>query len=213
MVAGLDQVLPELTSTSARRLLPAALSLALIACDRPAEKSRGAVSSDTLQPAGVVDSALPAEEALRRFRVGLVQPKQLDGPTSRDELYRRFAEALHTKDEMALARLSVTRAEYAYLVYPEISISRPPYNQPPDIAWMLALNASRSGYSKLLGRADSFTLRGYECSTPPEREGAVAFWRCTMDVVYQGQSRRMRLFGAVVERDGRFKIATFDNDL
>ena len=196
-------------------VLAAALPLVLLACDRPADGSRGASSSDPrATPGYVIDSIHPPGEALRRFRAGLVEPTAFDGPTSRDELYRRFADALRRQDGNALAGLSVTRAEYAFLVYPELSISRPPYNQPPEVAWTLLLQSSRAGYTRVLDRAPRFTLEGYQCPAEPKSEGRIRVWSgCTVSARVDGAPRTLRLFGAIVERDGRFKLASFANDL
>jgi hypothetical protein len=116
-------------ATAAARIRAIAAALLVVACDRPAvDRDDGAVSSPDPRPrAGyVVDSILPPEEALRRFRAGMDAPRALDGPRTRDELVRRFISAVHTRNAAALRALAITRAEFGYLVYPESKLSRPP---------------------------------------------------------------------------------------
>lgn len=215
MVARLDQVRAELIVGTAARVGAALLLGVLVSCDRPdSSQGSGAIPSVGATPGRIVDSLLPPEEALRRFRVGLDTPTALDGPRSRDELVRRFVRAVQNKDRTALDSLLVTRAEYAFLVFPELRISRPPYDQPPEIAWILTGAATNSGLSKLLGRADRYQFGEYRCGGSPRAEGQLRVWSdCTVDVSADGERRPARLFGAVIERDGRYKFAGFANDL
>jgi hypothetical protein len=215
VVAGLDQVRAELSARGAGRVGAALLVVVVLSCDRPASsQGSGAIQSAGATPGRVVDSLLPPEEALRRFRVGLDTPAALDGPRSRDELVRRFVLAVQNKDRAALDSLLVTRAEYAYLVFPELRISRPPYDQPPEIAWILTSAATNSGLSKLLGRTDRFQFGEYRCGGSSQAEGQLRVWSdCMVDLSVDGERRAARLFGAIIERDGRYKFAGFANDL
>jgi len=211
VVAELDQVRAE--------LIVVALAFAL-ACDRPSsdtEDGRSAVGrtpANTPSP-GVVDSIFPPEELLRRFRTGLDTVRVLDGPHSRDSLVSRYLEAIRRRDWAALGRLTVSRAEYAYLVYPELTISRPPYRQPPEVAWLLLEAGNGSAIQKLTGKAaERFAFLGYDCPQPPETQGVLRLHtRCTMRVREDGQARDVRLFGTIIERDGRWKFLALEGDL
>lgn len=186
----------------------------LAACDRPASSNeRGAVRDQPIwRPGYVVDSALPASELLRRFRVGLDSPAALDGPPRRDELVRRFLEGVRRGDRAAVERLGVTKAEFAYLIFPGSKISKPPYNQPPDIEWLLLSSASDAGLARLLKRAGQIEFRRYTCDQPPVVDGRARYWPgCTVRVVADGAERPLRLFGAIVEVGGRFKFRDFGN--
>src|SRR3712207_7674926 len=44
----------------------------------------------------------------------------------------RFVRAVETSDTTALRDLALSRAEFAYLYYPESPLSRRPYEEPPD---------------------------------------------------------------------------------
>ena len=192
----------------------AAVMAALPGCGA-AEPQAGSARPAARPPGYVIDSIHPPEEALRRFRAGLDTAAVLAGPQSRDALYERFASAVAARDSAALVALIIDRAEYAFLIYPELAISRPPYRQPPEIAWLLSATATGGGIAKLLARADRLELLAYHCPEA-EREGAVQVWRdCTVRVrdASGGDARHLRLFGAIVERDGRYKFAGLNGGL
>jgi len=217
VVAGLDEVRAEV---SAR--LSAALVLIVTAVVLISTRHRSVVHSDggavadrdpRSSPGSIVDSILPLEEALRRFRVGLNSPAALDGPRTRNELFRKFVAGVRRKNRASLDSLAITRAEYAWLVFPELRISKPPYRQPPDIAWILADAASSGGLTKLLNRVDRFRIERYRCPGQWEEEGRLRVWRgCTVQVRDTAGVREIQLFGPIVERDGRFKFGGFSND-
>ena len=167
-------------------------------------------------PGYVVDSARSLPEQLQRFRGSTPAVHSLaGGAPSRDSLVALVVSAVARHDVATLAALNVSRAEYAWLVYPELPIARPPYNHPPDAAWMLLAAESRSGRSKLVERFRNAPLvaRGYACDAR-EQYGPVELWpNCRVKVQgSDGQVRAQRLFGAVVAVNGRFKLLSFGND-
>ena len=195
-----------------QRLAIIAASIALLSnCDRPASSAeRGAVRRSGTAAPTVIDSAPPPGEAMRRFRVGLDSPARLDGPTRRDLLVLRFFAALRKGDRPALQQLAMKRAEFAYLVFPQSRWSKPPYNQPPDIEWLLLSAKSEGSLTRLVRRAGKFELISYDCGQPAARDGPVTYWPgCLVRVRENGQSREMKLFGSIMELDGRFKFRDF----
>ncbi len=201
----------------ARRLLPAAMATVVVlsACSQ-AENDNSADSTDPRnQPGYIVDSIHPPGVALDRFREGLEQPTTLDGPRTRDELVSRFMRAVTARHADSLHALTITRAEFAYLVYPESQLSKPPYRQPPEVTWMLLQAETGSGAQKLLNRAaGGLETLGYRCPDPPEPEGAMNITTgCVVTVRESGARREMKLFGRIVERDGRWKFIALGGDL
>jgi hypothetical protein len=186
----------------------------------PPRVAGGAASGDTAyrgRPGYVVDSIRPIEEELRRFRAGLVRPTALEGGApSREALVRRFLDALARRDTSALARLALTRAEFAWLVYPESPLMRPPYRQPPGMVWLQLQMGGRPALHRLLDRLGGRRLAyvGHACDAEPAVEGANRLWRAcrVAHVRAPGDTVRARLFGVVVERGGRFKFANFASD-
>ena len=169
-------------------------------------------------PGYVVDSARTMAEELDRFRAGLTEVSAFSGGTvSRDALIDAWVAAVNARDEPGLGRLTISRAEYAWLVYPHSSYARPPYSQPAALAWRLASKQSDVGRRRLLERfeTESLGFASYACPTSPTREGPNALWiGCTVSRRPPGSLAPVsqRLFGAIIERDGGFKFLSLGND-
>ena len=166
----------------------------------------------------VVDSLRTLEEDLRRLRADIPRaPRALSGgATTREALVREFVGALSRSDSAALAHMALTRAEYAYLVYPSSPYTRPPYKQSPEIAWLLLRAEHDKGLVRLLRRVGGQPVEylGHRCDPTPVREGDNRLWRrCRVRVrIGDDTARDRRLFGVIVERGGRFKVASFATD-
>lgn len=161
-----------------------------------------------------MDSALAA--ALARFREGLPPTDTLrHAHASKEAVVRRFVQLLQRRDTLGLARLHVSRSEWAWLVYPESRYTHAPYRQPVDIGWMLVIERSNGALARALDRRGGrpMTLVGWQCADRPEPEGRNRYWgRCTVtwrDAA--GVVATERLFSSILERDGRFKIGSYSN--
>lgn len=187
-------------------------------CDRPAE-ARFAQNADSGQPSPAmkIDSALPPGEALRRFQSELPGVTALTGAApTRDDLVTRFVTAMEKRDNAALERLVVSKAEYGFLYFPSSIYMRKPYELPPDIAWLLSEQNSRKGFIRLTRRlaGNPLEFRGYECSEPVI-EGDNRFWRMCHVTYVDPTTRkvvRRRLFGAIIESGGAYKFLSYVND-
>lgn len=168
--------------------------------------------------ARVVDSVRSVDEELRRFRADIpVAPTRLSGGApSRAMLVRRFVAALVGSDTASLVRMALTRAEFAYLTYPSSPFTRPPYRQSPEIVWLLLGVEHDKGLTRLMRRlaGQELTYLGHRCDAKPQREGRNRIWRgCVTRVrLATGTVLEKRLFGAIVERDGQFKFASYATD-
>ena len=170
-------------------------------------------------PGDQIDSILPMPELIRRFRVGLPEPAGFTGGArTRVELARRFLAAVAAEDGAALRELQVTLAEYAWLVFPVHVYSRPPYELDPALFWLQLGSASHKGITSTLARFSGRELRylGLDCRADPTQllPGPARLWtRCL--VTFQDGPVRLtqRLFGSIVERDGRAKLLSFANGL
>jgi hypothetical protein len=162
---------------------------------------------------------LPIEEELRRFRVGLPNaPKALEGGApSRDALVRLFVDNVARSDTAALRRLAIDRAEFAYLIYPGSSFTRPPYRQSPALTWYMLTRGSDASLLRLLNREGGkpIDVAGLRCLEAPQRDGAAVLWRgCGVRVVRApGDTVTRRLFGVILEYGGSYKFASFANDI
>jgi hypothetical protein len=181
-------------------------------------------------PGYVVDSILPAEEELRRFRLAVAagedagaanEPRDsattlAGGARSREGLVRRFMTALSANDSSAFSEMLLTAREFADLVYPESPYTHPPYRQSPALVWNQIRNPSTSGLTRLLRRIGGTRIHymSHFCDRRPDRQGANVIWAgCTVRIVDQNRdTTSQRLFGSIIERDGQFKFVSYSNE-
>jgi hypothetical protein len=194
------------------RLLWSGLLVGLAACGGPD------VRAEPPEAGRVVDSILPREEALRRFREKLSPVETLTGGReSRDSLVAAFVRALASADTAAIAGLAVSRSEFAYLYYPTAAMGRPPYDLEPGLLWFMLTTHSDQGLARALQLygGKPMSLIDYDCGTGRQREGdntvygpCVVRWRNG-----SGDTLSVRLFNQMLERGGRFKFLSYGNRL
>lgn len=165
-----------------------------------------------------MDSILPREEALRRFRVGLPPVDSLrGGAESRADLVAAFMGALAAADTTALDRLALSRSEFGYLYYPTAAEGLPPYDLEPGLMWFMLFERSNRGIRLALRQygGTKLSLVDYDCGTGPRQEGentihgpCLVRWRGPA-----GDTVSARLFSQIVERGGRFKFLSYANKL
>lgn len=187
----------------------------LLAC--PASKAEQA-GAPWRKPADKIDSILPMPEYLRRFREGLTQPAEFEGgASSRDALARRFLAAVSARDTAAFAALMVSRAEFAWLVFPHHIYAIPPYELDPEIFWMRLTAGSAKGLGRTLERLGGKPLafQSLDCrrDTLQVKSGPIRVWSWCGVRYREGDTLlTRRLFGSIVEREGRFKLLSYAND-
>lgn len=165
----------------------------------------------------VVDSIIPRDEALARFRSGSRIVAALEGgAASRATLVRTFMVALGASDTAQLRRLALSRDEFGWLYYPTTSQSLPPYDLAPGLMWsLLELHSGRGLRSALAaygGRSPVYV--GHACDPQASHEAAnVVYGPCTVRVAVGADTVEQRLFGLIIERDGRFKFVSYANTL
>ena len=175
-------------------------------------------SVNRAQPGYVIDSVLPVEEEMRRFRAaigGEAVSEFAHASGSRTELVERFVRDLAASDTIDLKRASISAREFADLIYPSSPNTHPPYRQSPAFVWMQISGQSSSGLSRAIQRRapQQFTYVSHECAPRSEVQGANRLWlQCTVRLVSPaGEMTSQRLFGTIVERQGRFKFLSFAN--
>ncbi len=196
-------------------LLLLATSIGVGACER----GEATPANQAPTPAGVIDSALPIDTLLRRFRATIADtPTVLRGGAATPEaLTRALLTAVERRDTSAIRSLVMDRAEFAWLYYPHTKLTRPPFELGPDLAWMQTRLSSEQGITRRFERYGGSRLRftGLSCSDSSGREGPnrlIADCRVRFIAADSGE-REMRLFGALLNRDGRYKFLTYANDL
>jgi hypothetical protein len=172
----------------------------------------------TTAKATVVDSVVPREVSLAAFRRCCARVDSLvGGAPSRNALVRQFAGSLERRDTAALRSMLMTRAEFAWLYYDTNPQGLPPYNLSPQLLWFLTEGNSSKGIGRALDeyRDRPVGYRGYTCDSVPSNEGANRVWGpCRIRVRRPGgETAHVRLFGAIIERGGRWKFVSYANTL
>ena len=176
-------------------------------------------SINRASPGYVVDSILPVEEELRRFRVAIGgQPVTAlaGGSASREALVRRFMKALAAADSVGLRAMALSPREFADLVYPESPYTHHQYRQSHALLWSQIQNPTASGFTRLIRRLGNQPLQylSHRCDPKPDRQGHNLIWtNCLVHLAGpNGETSNHRLFGSIIQRDGRFKIVSFRNE-
>ncbi|HSW28133.1 MAG TPA: hypothetical protein VLH75_01450 [Longimicrobiales bacterium] len=199
------------------RTLAAALALAALlgACQPAGGPGGAAAQPDTART--IVDSILPIEEELRRFRseVGEAPTSLAGGAPSRDALVERFVSALEAADTAAFRDMLLTRAEFAWLYYPHTRFTAPPYELAPALLWFQVENGTSRGFGRLLERMGGRPAHadGYACPSEARAEGPNRVWEdCVVHLRPPGgEPRDVRIFGTILERGGVFKFVSYSN--
>lgn len=172
-------------------------------------------SINRTQPGYVVDSILPTDEQLRRFRAELPEVSRFTGGrSSRQALVDAIFAGLARGDTAALRRLTISRAEYAWLVYPSSPFAAPPMQQPPQLSWLLESTPSEVGFSRLVSRLGGRPIEVLQlrCPDAAVREGRnTIVGGCSVQLRDQGATRELRLFGPLIEREGEWKVLSWAN--
>lgn len=172
-----------------------------------------------LPPGYVIDSALPIDTLLARFRATVADTPQAlrGGETSPERLTRRFLAAISARDTATLQRLIISRSEYAWLYYPHSRFTQRPYELYPELLWIQLSSSTESGITRMLHRygGSSMRLESVVCDDSSVIEGPNEIIRgCRVRFAAADSSARtMRLFGDLLARDGQLKFLSYANDL
>lgn len=209
-----------------KHIRSSALSLAVFvslttgACalgEAPAQDAPATEAPSTEAPTPVVDSVFPMDVMLTRFRADIPEVRTMtSGANDRDALVARVVRALQEADTSAFEPMTVKLTEWAWLYFPTSAQARPPYELPPGMAWLQVQQGNRVGVLRALERFGGQRLdyRGYTCAPEPTVEGENRLWvGCLVTVGRDGEEPvRIRLFSAILERNGRFAVLSFAND-
>jgi hypothetical protein len=121
--------------------------------------------------------------------------------------------ALAARDTATLESLAVSEGEFFDTVWPALPTSRPEFGMPPDYVWSDTHTKSR-GY---LGQAlqdyggTLMTVQGVHFLGPTTDYGAFRIHAKTVVSVRHpdGRLEDLRLFGSLLETDGRWKVYSY----
>jgi hypothetical protein len=196
-------------------LLLALLNLATACADL---EGHGTANASASLPTHV-DSVFPLDEEIRRFRAELRDSAAVleGGAGSIDGLVAAFSAALEHRDLPRLAGLVITPAEFAYLYFPATRYTAPPYEMSPSLVWFQLENHGSKGLNRALARFGGRPLQvvGHACTEPTVHEGENGIWHgCAVRRIDEtGDTVATSLFGAILERHGRFKFISYANRL
>lgn len=183
-----------------------ALLLLLTGCGLDEADGR---QSGSIESAAVIDSVIPIDEALSRFRAHLPRPEGFSGGADSPEaLVRRIADLLAAQDTAGFESLALDQAEFAYFYYESNPLAAPPYELPPALMWFQLQQQNRSGVFRMLRELGGREFSEVEllCEQEPRQEGEN---RVLPGCHVQLDGAPRRLFGALVERGGVWKVGAF----
>ena len=187
------------------------------ACGRerpPGASAAAPTDSGTTHAPQHVDSVVPREVAIDRFRQGTREVSTFTGGApSRDALVKAWVKAIETADTAALTRMLISRDEFAWLYYPTASQGLPPYDLSPSLLWFMIDGQTNKGLRRLLEERAGKPLHviGYSCDPKSNAEGGNIVWGpCLLKRVQApGDTIEERLFGLIVERGGMWKFLSY----
>lgn len=207
------------------RRLSVLLSVSVAFACSVAEQTPNDAASDSAAAAAAapsssaeVGSEISMDSLLRQFQTGMPHADSLAGTSlTREALTRRYLDAVARSDTGALRRMHITRAEYAFLYFASSKMMKPPYELPPDVAWLLQTGESNKGIGSVMRRfgGQRLEFEGVRCPGEPLREGANVVWRdCVVRYRDARNAEHERpLFAAIIERGGRFKFFSYATSL
>ena len=161
-------------------------------------------------PTNRVDSVIPWDSALARFRAPLPEVTSLEpSAPSLGSLIDTFLVRLERADTAGLLALTMTPAEFGWLYYPTVPEARPPYDLAPDLMWFMIEGNGRRSLTTLLDERAGRPLHvlDWRCDPPKEWGANRVHAPCLLTRLQaEGDTLTERLFGPIVERDGRFKF-------
>ena len=169
-------------------------------------------------PGATIDSVFPMPEMLRRFRSDLPVISSLrNGAPSKQNLVAQFITALATSDRATLSRLTLSRADYAYVYFPNTPDALRENGLTPQRGWDQITLASEKGIGRALTRlgGKAATPDALVCADAAVRSGAMTLHTgCTVRLTFSdGAAFNGRLFSSIVEFAGRFKFVGYANDM
>jgi hypothetical protein len=131
---------------------------------------------------------------------------------SLDVLGRRFLSALESSDEASLRAIAITKYEFERNVWPKLPASEPGSNLSSEWVWNQYALKNESSLSRLLRRfgGKQYEFAGFEFRGETRDYGEfLLHTEAVLRVAENGEEKRVRLIGSVIEEAGQFKIYGF----
>jgi len=132
---------------------------------------------------------------------------------SPERLAQAVVDALARSDRTMLTSLALSEAEFRTYVWPHLPASRPERGVPVEFAWGQMHGRSQASLAAMLARHAGRRLEvtGVRFLGETTDYGAITVSRKAEVRVRNagGRERRLRLFGSVVRRSGRYKLFSY----
>jgi hypothetical protein len=132
---------------------------------------------------------------------------------SPEALGRAVLAALETRDVDALRALALTREEFTEHVWPELPAARPERNLSPSFVWGDLNQKSNVTLRNTLGAhgGKKYEFRSIRFLGETTQYDSYRVTRESELTVKDsaGSERQVRLFGSVLEKDGRYKVFSY----
>lgn len=139
-------------------------------------------------------------------------PRISDSDASVEDLANRVLAGIYANDEQMLNACRITKAEFCQHVFPELPSSTLP-NVSCDFTWDQATLKSLAGFQELLkkhaGKKYHLLAISYSGGIDTYRTYKVYNKPVVRVVDENGQEQDLRLFGSILEMDGRYKLFSF----
>ncbi len=143
------------------------------------------------------------------------RPTRTLAPTFESDhaLARAVLDAIETRDVERLLALSLSRDEFADLVWPTLPASRPEVGMPMTYVWQDSFTRSRGSLAQTIeafgGQRLTLVRVGFS-GRQTDHEGVVIARKSYLVVKdAQGQERQIRVFGSVIRQAGRSKVYSY----
>jgi hypothetical protein len=148
--------------------------------------------------------------------MGAASPGLQHAAPSVDALASDVLHALARQDVTRLQALALTESEFRTLVWPGLPASRPEAGVPVEYAWNDLHTKSRSDLQQTLNALDGqrLALLSVRFTGRVSDYGTFRVFRDAVLEVRQadGTMRRLRVFGSVIEHEGRVKVFSYVTD-
>jgi hypothetical protein len=190
---------------------PAALAVFALAALPGCSQGDAAARPETAAPS-TAESVLPAaipELSLEELAVE-------GAATSLDELLRTVERALADRDTTRLLDLMVSADEYRTIIYPALPAAHPPIGASFESIWVTHYPDAWRGLKRVLGRYGGRDVRilavRFEAADQDHRN-FILHETSVVDIEVDGRREHgQRLFGSVVDVNGRWKILSYPDE-
>jgi hypothetical protein len=131
---------------------------------------------------------------------------------SKEAAAQAVLDAVWTRDPEQLARLAISETEFLKYIWPTLPASAPDVGMPADRAWADQALKSRGYLAQMLAEHGGrrYELVRVTFAGPPTTYDTLTIHpEATLTVRERGAEESVRLFGSMIESDGRWKIYSY----